>query len=473
MDRAATGEARRKWAVLSAVGVGTFMSALDASIVNALLPTLRLALGAGVADIEWVVTVYLLMVSGVLLIVGRLGDMRGHKDIYLAGFVGFVVSSALCGLSRSVGWLVGFRAVQALSGAMLFANAPAILTASFPPSERGRALGLQAVMTYLGLSVGPFLGGVLATHLGWQAIFYVNVPVGILGFWLSQRNIARDRPAGAPPRFDVLGAALFFFGLLALLLALNQGHAWGWLAPSILGLVAASAVLLFAFLRVERRRPEPMLDLALFGSRVFSGAVFSAMLSYVAQFAVLFLLPFYLQWRGLRADAAGLVLMSQPVVMMITAPVAGTLSDRLGTRSPIVIGLVLLTAGLLLLSFVGPSTPWAFVLLGMAVSGLGFGAFVAPNNSRLLGAAPPHRRGIASGVLAAARNVGMVLGVGLAGAVFTTVLARLGPQAIPEGVSIALRVVAATTLVAAVTSWFEGRALDESRAAVRPGDSGA
>src|SRR5512142_90883 len=249
MDRPATASATaaepgNKWAVLAAVGVGTFMSALDASIVNALLPTLRTALGTGVAEIEWVLTVYLLMVSGVLLIVGRLGDMRGHKDIYVAGFAGFVVSSALCGLSGSLHLLVAFRALQALSGAMLFANAPAIITAAFPPQERGRALGLQATMTYLGLSTGMPLGGLLATTFGWPSIFFVNVPVGALGFWLSQRNIARDRPAGAPPRFDVLGAALFFVGLLAVLLALHQGHAWGWGSPSILGLLAAGAVVL-------------------------------------------------------------------------------------------------------------------------------------------------------------------------------------------------------------------------------------
>ena len=447
----------KKWAVLAAVGAGTFMSALDGSIVNTLLPRLGTALGATVAQTQWVVVVYLLVVSGLLLVVGRLGDMRGHKDVYVAGFAGFVVSSALCGLSPSLPWLVGFRALQALSAAMLFANAPAILTASFPPEERGRALGLQAVATYLGLSVGPPLGGLLATHLGWASIFYVNVPVGAVGLWLSHRNITRDRPAGPRPAFDVLGAGLFFVGLLSLLLALNQGHAWGWSSPAVLGLLALATAALAAFVRLERRRAAPMLDLSLFRSRVFSGAVFSAMLSYVAQFAVLFLLPYYLRHRGLRADAAGLVLTSQPVVMMITAPFAGSLSDRIGTRGPIVLGLAVLGGGLFLLSAVGPATPWILVVLAMAVCGVGFGCFVAPNNSRLLGAAPPNRRGIASGVLAAARNVGMVLGIGLAGAVYTTVLARRGEGAVVDGVSISLQVVATLTLLAAVTSWLEGR----------------
>jgi EmrB/QacA subfamily drug resistance transporter len=452
-------EATRKWAVLAAVGVGTFMSALDASIVNTLLPTLQGALGVNVAQIQWVATVYLLVVSGILLIVGRLGDMRGHKDVYVAGFVGFVVASALCGLSRSLHALVAYRALQALSAAMLFASAPAILTAAFPPQERGRALGLQAVMTYLGLSVGPPLGGLLAqSRLGWPAIFYVNVPVGAIGFWLAQRNIARDRPAGTPPRFDVAGATLFFVGLLSLLLALNQGHAWGWASPEVLGLLALAAVTLAAFISVELRRAAPMLDLSLFRQRAFSGAVFSAMVSYVAQFAVLYLLPQYLHFRGLEPRVAGLVLTSQPLVMMLSAPVAGALSDRIGTRGPVVLGMLLLGVGLLVLSAAGPATPLALVVLGMVISGLGFGSFVAPNNSRLLGAAPPNRRGIASGVLAAARNVGMVLGIGLAGAVYTTVLARRGDGAVVEGVSLGLQVVAAMTLVAAVTSWLEGRA---------------
>jgi EmrB/QacA subfamily drug resistance transporter len=458
MTSAPASPGQHKWAVLAAVGVGTFMSALDGSIVSALLPTLGESLHATISSIEWVVTTYLLVVSGLLLMVGRLGDLRGHKDVYVAGFVGFVSSSALCGLAGSVSALVAFRALQALSAAMLFANAPAILVAAFPPNERGRALGLQAVMTYLGLAVGPPLGGLLATQLGWRAIFFVNVPVGLLGFWLSQRNIARDHPAGEPPRFDVLGAGLFFVGLLSLLLALDQGHAWGWASPPILGLLVVATAALLAFTAVERRRPEPMLDLSLFASRAFSGAVVSAALSYVAQFAVIFLLPFYLSFRGLGPGQAGLVLTVQPIAMMLTAPVAGALSDRVGTRGLVVFGLAVLALGLFVLSSAGPATPLAVVLLGMAVCGLGFGAFVAPNNSRLLGAAPVHRRGIASGVLAAARNTGMVLGVGLAGAVFTTVLARSGASAVSEGMSLALRLVAGTTLLAAVGSWLEGGA---------------
>ncbi len=453
---AGPGAGSRKWSILLAVGIGTFMSALDGSIVNAVLPKVREALGTTVAGIEWVVSIYLLVVSGVLLGFGRLGDLRGHRGVYLVGFGGFVVTSALCGVAPSAPWLVGARVVQALAAAMLFANSPAILTLSFPPTERGRALGLQATMTYLGLSVGPPLGGVLTASFGWRAIFFVNVPIGLVGVVLSRAVIPHDEPKGDVPPFDLLGAATFFVGLFGLLLALDQGHAWGWGSPVTLGLVAASVVVLAAFVGIERRRPHPMLDLSLFRERAFTGSAFSAVASYVGEYAVLFLLPFYLvQARGFPVEHAGALLAALPLTMMLSAPLSGTFSDRLGSRRFTVAGMAVLTAGLVLLSRAGVSTPAWRIVGALAVTGLGLGLFIAPNNSRMLGAAPPHRRGIASGVLAAARNVGMVLGVGLAGAVYTTVLARTGQGGVADGVSAGLVAAAGVTGLAAVTSWLE------------------
>lgn len=409
--------------VLIAVGLGTFMSALDGSVVNAILPVMRDVLRTDVATIEWVVTVYLLTVSGLLLGFGRLGDVRGHKDVYVLGFGGFVLSSALCGLAPGVHALIAFRALQAVGAAMLFANSPAILTKSFPPERRGRVLGLQAMMTYLGLTIGPSLGGWLTQHFGWRAVFYINVPVGLLAVGLSLRFVPRDVPAAGGEPFDWTGAVLFLSGLVALLLGLNQGHAWGWSSPGILVLLAAAAVLLGVFLRVERRGRAPMLDLSLFRHPTFSAATTSALLNYICLYSLLFLLPFYLlQGRGMNPAQAGLLLTAQPAVMMVVAPVSGSLSDRIGSRWPAMVGMAVLAGGLLLLSRLGPATPLAHVALGLAVCGLGTGIFIAPNNSALMGAAPRHRQGIASGVLATARNVGMVLGVGLAGAIFTTML---------------------------------------------------
>jgi EmrB/QacA subfamily drug resistance transporter len=448
----------KKWWVLAAIGVGTFMSALDGSVVNTLLPVMRGALQTTVAGVEWVVTIYLLVVSGVLLAFGRLGDLRGHKDVYLAGFAGFGLSSALCGLSPSVEWLVAFRAVQAVSAAMLFANAPAILTRAFPPAQRGRALGLQATMTYLGLSTGPLLGGLLAHRFGWQSVFFVNVPVALVGSFMGQRFIERDRPRPEAPAFDLAGAGLFFAGLFTLLLALNQGHAWGWTAPATLGLLAFAGLALTAFFAVERKQLHPMLDLSLFERPAFSGAVFSALATYVAIYAILFLVPFYLiQGRHLDPQHAGYVLTAQPLVMMLTAPLAGALSDRVGSRGLVLAGLAIFTVGALWLAHAVSGGLHVQVPLALAVCGLGSGSFTAPNNSRLLGAAPRNRQGIASGVLAAARSVGMVLGVGIAGAVYTTVLVRGDADGNTAAVVGGLRVSAAVLALALATSWLEGR----------------
>jgi EmrB/QacA subfamily drug resistance transporter len=413
----------RKWWVLLSVGVGTFMSALDGSVVNTVLPVVNRSFGSQVASIEWVVTAYLLVVSGLLLTFGRLGDLRGHKVIYAFGFVVFVLGSALCGNAPTVSALIGFRAFQALGAAMLFASSPAILTKNFPPTQRGQALGLQATMTYLGLTTGPSLGGWLTSQFGWRAVFYINVPVGLLALLLCLHFIPRDVAQKNAERFDMLGALTFIGGLVALLLGLNQGHAWGWASPTLLALLVVALLLLSTFLITERRVPYPMLDLSLFQRRLFSAAAASAVLNYICLYSITFLMPFYLiQGRGLNTAQAGVLLTAQPLIMAVAAPLSGTLSDRIGSQLPGTLGMLILAIGLFFLSGLGPGTSWGSVALALAIAGLGTGIFVSPNNSALMGAAPRHRQGIAAGTLATARNVGMVLGVGLAGAILTTVL---------------------------------------------------
>lgn len=455
---------RGKWYVLVAIGVGTFMSALDGSVVNAILPVMRDALHADIDRIEWVVTIYLLVVSGLLLGFGRIGDLRGHKDVYVLGLAGFTVTSGLCGLAPNADWLIAARGVQAICAAGVYANSPAILTKTFPAEQRGRALGLQATMTYLGLTAGPSLGGVLAQHLGWRSVFYINVPVGAAAVLLSLKFIARDRPAHQGTPFDWAGAAVFFFGLLSLLFALNQGHAWGWTSAPTLALAAAALVLLAVFVVLERTREHPMLDLSLFRRAAFSAAAGAAVLNYVCLYGVLFLLPFYLlQTRGLTPQQAGLLLTAQPLVMMLAAPAAGALSDRIGTRTPGIAGLAILAVGLFLLSRVGLHTGLWTVAGDLAVCGLGTGTFIAPNNSGLMGAAPKHRQGIAAGVLATARNVGMVLGVGLAGAVLTTFLAGARDKAagVVAAVAFGFALMSVLSLVGSVvTAVRPERALD-------------
>ncbi len=444
----------QKWLVLIAIGVSTFMSALDTSVVNTVLPVINKAFGSEIATVEWVVIIYLLIVSGLLLSFGRLGDIRGHKPIFLIGFSIFIISSALCGWARSIEALIGFRGIQALGAAMLAANSPAILTKNFPPSQRGQALGLQATMTYLGLTVAPSLGGWLTDMISWRAVFYINVPVGLIAFILAWVFIPQDAKTGSREPFDLPGASIFLMGLIALLLAMNQGYAWGWISPRILGLLLFSGVLLLSFIYLERRNQSPILDLDLFKNRIFSFSTISAVLNYIALFSILLLFPFYLlQGRDLNPSQAGLILTIQPIVMAIIAPISGSLSDRIGTRIPTVFGMLILSFGIFLMSRLGLNSPIFEVAITLGIVGLGTGTFISPNNSAIMGAAPNQRQGIAAGILATARSTGMVLGVGLAGAIFTTIIARSSDElAIFSAISTSLMVAAVIAGIGAITS---------------------
>lgn len=429
------------------------MSALDTSVVNTVLPVITKSFSSEVATVEWVVIIYLLIVSGLLLSFGRLGDIRGHKQIFISGFSIFILSSALCGWSPTIGYLIAFRGFQALGAAMLAANSPAILTKNFPSSQRGQALGLQATMTYLGLTVAPSLGGWLTDLISWRAVFYINIPVGGFALLLSWLFIPKDDQEKKAEPFDFPGAALFVAGLVALLLGLNQGYAWGWTSLVILGLIIFSVVILSIFVFLEYRRTNPLLDLSLFKDQYFSFSMISAVLNYIAIFSILLMMPFYLlDGRGFSPSQAGLILTIQPIVMAIVAPISGSISDRIGTRIPSFLGMAVLSIGLFFMSRLGPSTPLSQVGLTLGIVGLGTGTFISPNNSAIMGSAPRKRQGIAAGLLATARSTGMVLGVGLAGAIFTTILASAsGENTIYFAISTSLLVAAA---LAAIGSLF-------------------
>jgi EmrB/QacA subfamily drug resistance transporter len=419
----------RKWLVLIAIGMSTFMSALDTSVVNTVLPVISKAFKTDIATVEWVVIIYLLIVTGLLLSFGRLGDIRGHKSIFLTGFSIFLISSALCGWAQKIEFLIIFRGIQALGAAMLAANSPAILTKNFPSSQRGQALGLQATMTYLGLTAAPSLGGWLTDLISWRAVFYINIPVGGIAFLLAWVFIPQDGQEKIREQLDFLGAFLFLAGLIALLLGLNQGSSWGWLSPTIIGLFLFAGIFLVVFIFIEKRRASPLLDLSLFYNRVFSASVISAVLNYMAVFSILFLMPFYLlQGREFSPSQAGLILTVQPIVMAIIAPISGSISDRIGTRIPTASGLVILAIGMFMMSQLGPNSPISQIGIVLAIVGFGTGTFISPNNSAIMGAAPKKEQGIAAGLLATARSTGMVLGVGIAGAIFTSVMASAESQ---------------------------------------------
>lgn len=450
----------QKWGVLIAIGVGTFMSALDGSVVNATLPLIAQSLRSHVAAVEWVVTVYLLILSGLLLSLGRLGDLRGHKRVYLGGFVIFLLSSIFCSLAPNVNVLILFRAIQAVGAAMLSSNSPAILTKSFPAQQRGQALGLQATMTYLGLTVGPSLGGYLAEMFTWRAIFYINVPIALVAIYLSHRYIPGDQRMDHIEPFDHLGSLVFMMGLILLLLGLNQGYALGWLSPWILASIGLALLLLSVFFFIEMKVPYPMLDLSLLRSRIFSFSVIAAVLNYICVYTITFLMPFYLlQGRQFTPTQSGALLTAMPITMAVIAPISGTISDRIGTRWPTVVGMLTLGCGLFLLSRLDQASTLPQIVVSLAVAGLGIGIFISPNTSALMGAAPRHRQGIAAGILATARNLGMVLGVGFAGAILTS-LAGHELEALRASLFPALR----SALMVAMAFAFLGFLLSLSKA---------
>ena len=419
--------------VLLSVGLGTFMSALDASVVNTVLPVIRADYHVPVEVIQWVSTTYLLIMGSLLLTFGRLGDLRGHKRVYLAGLVVFVPASVLCGISPSVEMLIASRVLQGIGAAIVVSTAPAILIGSVHPSRMGQALGLQAAMTSLGLALGPSLGGWLTDQWGWRTIFFMNVPVGVAAFAIGHRYIPEEKsPPLREETFDRVGALLFLAAFLALQVALNRGNDWGWLSAPTLGVFAGSTALGYLFLRQETTATSPMLHLALFRNRLFSFSVGSALVNYICMASVLFLVPFYLiQGRGFSAAKAGMVMTAQFLSMVVMAPISGRIADRIGSRVPATMGMAILAVGLFILSAMNGESPLHLTVLGLMLTGVGMAIFVTPNNSAMLGAAPPGRKGIASGVLATSRLLGMATGVSFAGAILAGVVGGRSAHGIP------------------------------------------
>ncbi len=407
----------KRYSILAAVMAGNIMGPIDASIVNVVLPTIAQYFGVGVSAAQWVPMIYLLTIGSLLMFYGRLGDILGYKKIYLTGLAGFVVTSALCGLSPSIYWLIIFRALQGLAAGMLMAMPFAVITAAFPPQERGKALGINAISISAGLAIGPSLGGFLTSLLGWRFVFLINLPIGIAALFWGSRIIPNVR--GRAAKIDMPGVVLGCLSLLFILLFVNrfQNLGFNYMTGSLL-LAAIAAVI--AFLKVESSVPEPMLNLNLFRSVTFSLANVSALLNFMSQYIMVFLTPFYLQkMLHFPPDQLGLIMTSFPLAVMAVAPFSGTLSDRIGTSPLAFAGAGMCALSLFLMSQLPAVAGPADVAWRVAIFGLGTGIFQSPNNSAAMGSAPKQHLGIASGILATVRTVGMVLGVAAGGAVLS------------------------------------------------------
>jgi EmrB/QacA subfamily drug resistance transporter len=415
---AVRNSAMAPWLVVGTVCIGAFMGQLDASIVTLAFPTFRHDFGASLADVQWVGQAYLLVLIGLLTAVGRYADMIGRKLLYIYGFVIFIVGSALCGFAPSLAALIGFRVFQGIGAAMLQANSVAIIAGAVPRERLGRAIGVQGAAQALGLALGPAVGGLLISLGGWRLIFFVNVPMGIIGSVLGWFLIPRSRHLAPRRSFDWLGLAILLPATTALLLAISYGDRFGWGSLVIVGTFVAAALLLALFIVRELRTSAPMLDLSLLKVVPFSAGITSGLLSYLVLFGTLTVVPFYLEIaRHARPASAGLQLLVVPLGLGLIAPVAGRLADRIGAR-PLTAGGMAATAVMLAISpFLDTGT--ATFLLVLAVAGLGLGAFTPPNNAAIMGAAPAHQSGMASGVLNMTRGLGTSLGLALAGLVYT------------------------------------------------------
>lgn len=399
------------------------MATLDASIVNISLPKISAAFNVPLNGmIEWVIIAYLVVIASLLLTLGRLTDMIGRKLIWVMGISVFTLGSALCGAAPSLLPLVLFRALQGLGGAMIMAISPAMITRAFPAAERGRALGLNAMVVAAGTSAGPAIGGFITEAFSWRWIFYINVPIGIIGILATLRLLTeRMRLRGSSQSFDIPGALLLGAGLTGLMLALSFGQEAGWRSNIIIGLFIGAVVLLTAFVLHENRVDHPIVDFSLFRNRLFTAALGSSFLSFLALFAVLFLMPFYLEeLRSFPTERSGLLLTAVPLTISVVAPFSGWLSDRFGSRVLSSMGLAVASLGLWFLSNLTGRSSTFSIVWPLIVTGFGQALFQSPNNNAIMGAAPQHRVGIASGFLATVRVLGQGFSVALTGAIFTS-----------------------------------------------------
>ncbi len=384
-----------KWSVLAIIAIGVFMATLDSSIVNISLPAIASSFGVPLSGaVEWVIIAYLVVTAAVLLSVGRPGQHDRAQTDLGCGTDYFYRQFRICGrLRHRFGFLIAARALQGLGGALLMAISPAMLTTAFPGNERGRALGLNAVVVALGVSAGPTLGGVITTHLSWRWIFYVNVPIGIIGI-IATLLVLKEKLHRGQGKFDPLGAIFLGVGLAAITLGLSFGEEWGWASPLLITTLTVGVLALVAFYITEHRVSNPIIDLSLLRGRVFLSANLSLILSFLALFAVSFMLPFYLEeLRGFSTEVAGLLLTPLPLMIAVFAPISGALANRIGTRWLAACGLTLACIGLVFISQLNAQTSIFGIIWPLCVTGLGQALFQSPNNSALLGRPPRTTRG--------------------------------------------------------------------------------
>jgi EmrB/QacA subfamily drug resistance transporter len=409
--------------IVLVISLGSFMAGLDATIVNIALPTIAKSFDVSMVTVSWVLNAYLIVLVSLLLLASRLGDIKGFRNLFIPGFALFTLGSALCGLSPSIGFLIGARMLQAAGGAVISALGAVMVTSYLSSSLRGQALGIVAMFTMLGAALGPVIGGFLTSAYSWPYIFYVNVPVGIIAIVMGIHILPKMSPVSPDARIDFTGVALIFIALSSLIYGLTsiEGPA------SLYGGISLVISLVFwlAFLGWEHRCSEPLINMGLFANRAYTLQNFNVLFIQLAMAGVMVLMPFYLELvKKIPTGNAGAILLALPIGMILTAPISGKISDVIGTKKPIISGFVICALALLLLSTLSADSSVGHVSIYLFLLGAGTGIAFSPLNSAVMGESPLKDRGASSGLVKMMTNLGSSIGIAIVTLVAT---AAIGP----------------------------------------------
>jgi EmrB/QacA subfamily drug resistance transporter len=453
-------EENRKWLTLAAVSFGLFMIMLDNTIVNVALPSIQDSLGLKVSELEWIVTGYALTFGALMLTGGKLADLFGRRLIFVIGLAIFTASSLACGLANGAEMLIAARVVQGVGAALMNPATLSIITVTFPPRQRGMAIGIWAGVSALALAIGPLVGGLIAQHINWNWIFYINIPVGLIGIAAAYAFIDESRDTSHEQRPDLPGLFTSALGLFALSYGLIEANTYGWTSARILTAFAIAAVSLGAFVLLELHQRLPMLELGLFKNRVFAGANTVMLLVGLAMFGVFFYVSLYVQQvLGYSPTQAGASFLPWTMLIILIAPMAGKFSDRVGPRPFVTSGMVLLAGSLVLFARMGLHETFWGLLPAMILGGVGMSLAMAPVTAAAMSSVRADKAGVGSAVLNSMRQVGGSLGIAIMGAIVAAgVSSALSsgatrPEAFVHGFHHALDTAAVIALVGAAIAF--------------------
>lgn len=463
-----------KWIALSCTTIGALLSVISGSTLIVALPDIMKELKAGMGTVTWVLMGYMLVLTILVPTIGRLADMYGRKKLYVSGFALFTLASLLCALSNTGTQLLIFRLVQGVGGALMVANSTAIVADAFPKQELGKALGINLMFISIGSVIGPVLGGFLAS-IGWRSIFYINLPIGVIGTVWAAFQLKEIYVCNEKHKIDWLGTLTFTVSMLSLLIALTIGAFTGWVDLKVIGLLIVAIVTMAAFVKIENKTEQPMLDMRLLKTRILAFAFASNLFNGIARGAVTFLMVFYFQGiKSIDPIMAGILLTPMAVGMFIISPISGYLSDKYDSRILSSAGLLISAAGLLGLMRINVSTSNFELIVWMFIMGMGSGFFFSPNSNSIMGAVPPNKRGIAASVRTMLANAGNVLSIAITMAIIGSSVSaqameglfmgtQVGAQGIAvggfiNGLRLAYGISFVFSIIAAVMSYMRGPA---------------